>query len=572
MSVTTSPSPAPVTAQRAAGVVCQEPEAAEAARTVLASGGTAVDAAVAGALVQGVVNPQMCGIGGCGVMVVYDAATHATVVLEFYSAAGELARENQWESAFVRQAANKYGYVVDGQVNDCGYESIGTPGAVAGFAFALSRFGRMPWREVLEPAVTIARDGFRVAQYLRDFWSSDYGPDVVPGAARLTWTEESRRLYCRDGLLPEAGTLLKNPDLSGTLQQLADAGPEDFYRGDLAVAIAKDLATNGATITQRDLKTYATRVVSPISTEHGGHSLKSVPPPGGGIFVFEMLNYLEAHASDRDRSSTPDSYLTVLEAMRVATDDRERFVGDPAFIQVPTELLINPQHVSARRPLAGPIVDSPCTTHISVIDAQGNAVALTHTLGLSSGVVTPGLGFTWNNFMNGFDPRPGRPNSIEPGKIRTTMMAPTIGLGTDGTVLAVGAAGGSRIAPSIGQTLFNLLGRGVTAVEAVSAPRMDFQGDEVQVENRMSRQACDELSELGLSVSRRPRSYDPYFGRVQLLAIGPGHADGASDPRGDGGAPLWVAPSCDTPNPRASAETLGWMDARPTTEAPPQRP
>jgi gamma-glutamyltranspeptidase/glutathione hydrolase len=254
-----------------------------------------------------------------------------------------------------------------------------------------------------------------------------------------------------------------------------------------------------------------------------------------------MLNYLEAHADESDRSPLSTSYVTLLEAMRVATEDRERFVGDPAYMDVPTQTLIDPEHVRQRRPLAATAsVDSPCTTHISVIDAAGNAVALTHTLGLSSGVVTPGLGFTWNNFMNGFDPRPGRPNSITPGKVRTTMMAPTIGLGGDGTVIAVGAPGGSRIAPSVAQTLFNFIDRGMTAVEAVGAPRVDYQGAEVQVENRVPRQAVDELEQLGLPVSRRPRSYDPYFGRVQLLAVGPGRPDGASDPRGDGGMPLWV--------------------------------
>jgi gamma-glutamyltranspeptidase/glutathione hydrolase len=173
------------------------------------------------------------------------------------------------------------------------------------------------------------------------------------------------------------------------------------------------------------------------------------------------------------------------------------------------------------------------------VDAAGNAVSLTHTLGASSGVVTPGLGFTYNNYLNCFDPRPGRANSLAPGKTRITMMVPSLVFEGERLRVVAGAPGGTKIVTGVLQALLNLIDHGMTPIEAVSAPRVDFQGEAVQAENRLTSEILDGLRRLGYAVTRRPTSYDPYFAKVQLVTVSDrGQLAGASDPRGDGGIAL----------------------------------
>jgi gamma-glutamyltranspeptidase/glutathione hydrolase len=220
-----------------------------------------------------------------------------------------------------------------------------------------------------------------------------------------------------------------------------------------------------------------------------------------------------------------------------AMADRERHLADPLFAEVPVERLTDKQYAAAARSAH----DSPTTTHVCVVDGDGGAVSLTHTLGSSSGVVTPGLGFTYNNYLNCFDPRPGRVNSLAPGKTRITMMVPAMALGAAGAEVVIGAPGGTKIVNGVLQTLLNLLDLGMTPVEAVSAPRVDFQGTEVQAEQRIPSAVVARLRELGFAVNHRPLSYDPYFSRVQAIQRGAdGRLKGASDPRGDGGIALAV--------------------------------
>jgi gamma-glutamyltranspeptidase/glutathione hydrolase len=215
--------------------------------------------------------------------------------------------------------------------------------------------------------------------------------------------------------------------------------------------------------------------------------------------------------------------------------DRESQLADPAFVPVPVERLTDKEYAAAARGVR----DSPTTTHVCAIDAAGNAVSMTHTLGASSGVVTPGLGFTYNNYLNCFDPRPGRPNSLAPGKTRVTMMSPTMVFEAGRLAVVAGAPGGTRIVGGVLQSLLNLLDHGMTPLEAVAAPRLDFQGETVQAEQRVPSEVLAALAQAGYVVKRRPMSYDPYFSRVQMIEIdAAGALRGASDPRGDGGVVL----------------------------------
>jgi gamma-glutamyltranspeptidase/glutathione hydrolase len=518
-------------------VVCPQPDAAEAGRAVLRAGGNAVDAAVTAALLQGVIDPMMCGLGGSGVMLLHLADTGRQEVVEFYARAGAGVRQDQWEHLFVREAADRYGYVLEGHVNDCGYQSVGVPGTVAGLAEALRRYGTIPWAEALGPGLDAARRGLRVTGNVHQYWVTDHGPDVVPGDRRLAWTAESRRIHTRDGKLYAIGDTIANPDLAVTYERLAAAGPEDFYRGEIAAAIAADFAANGGFVSAEDLAAYRPRVTEPVAGSYRGRRLFVPGPPAGGPTLLQMFNYLEGFDLAAAGWPSPEAARRRVEAMAWAMADRERHLADPLFADVPVTEMTAKEYAAAARTAH----ESPTTTQVCVVDGGGNAVSLTHTLGSSSGVVTPGLGFTWNNYLNCFDPRPGRLNSLAPGKTRVTMMVPAIAFLADRLELVLGAPGGTRIVNGVLQTILNLLDHGMTPLEAVSAPRVDHQGGTVQAELRIPAEVADALRAAGFPVNRRPVSYDTFFSRVQVIRTAPdGTLTGASDPRGDGGIALGV--------------------------------
>src|SRR5690242_3471964 len=498
-------------------------------------GGNAVDAAVTCAFVQGVLDPQMCGIGGCGVMLVHSP-TAGDVLLEFYGTAGSLVREDQWESIFIREAADRYGYVLEGWVNDVGYQSVCVPGTVAGLHEALSRFGTISWAEAIEPAIPLAREGIPVSGYMHGYWTTDYGPDVVPNAKRIQATAAARSIYTKDGALYAIGERMVQADLARTMQRLASAGAEDFYRGEIASAIAADFAANGGYITGEDLASYHVNVTEPIRGTYRGKHVVAAGPPAGGLTLLQMLNFLEGYDLGAQGWPSTEAARLLVEAMAWAVADRELHVADPRFVDIPTGALADKPYAAKAREV---VADRADTTHICVVDDGGNAVSFTHTLGSSSGVVTPGLGFGYNDYMNCFDPRPGRPNSVRPGKTRVTMMTPTMVFEGRKLRVCVGAPGGTKIVTGVLQTLVNVLDHDMSAVEAVSAPRVDFQGDVVQVEGRIPRTVVEGLERLGYSVNRRTLNYDAYFSRPQLIVVEEdGFMSGASDPRKDGGTAL----------------------------------
>ena len=513
-------------------IVCPQPLAGEIGLDVLRRGGNAVDAAVTCAFVQGVIDPQMCGLGGCGAMLVHSAEG-GDALLEFYGTAGSRAREDQWESIFIRDAADRYGYVLDGWVNDVGYQSVAVPGTVAGLHEALTRFGTISWEEAITPAIPLARDGFAVTGYVHGFWTMDYGPDVVPNAQRIQTTPAAKALYTHDGGLYAIGETMVQAELAGTLERLAREGPDVFYRGEIAGAIAADFEANGGFITKEDLAEYSVNVTQPIRGTYRGLQVMAAGPPAGGLTLLQMLNFLEGYDLGSYGWPSTEAARLLVEAMAWAVADRELHVADPRFVDIPTGALADKHYAAKAREV---VADRADTTHVCVVDDAGNAASLSHTLGSSSGVVTPGLGFGYNDYMNCFDPRPGRPNSIRPGKTRVTMMTPTMVFDRGKLRVCAGAPGGTKIVSSILQVLVNVLDHDMSPVEAVSAPRIDYQGDVVQTEARVPRAVCEGLKRRGYRVNRRTLNYDSYFARPQVIVAEPdGYMSGASDPRKDGG-------------------------------------
>ena len=309
---------------------------------------------------------------------------------------------------------------------------------------------------------------------------------------------------------------LVNPDYANTLEIIAAGGPEAFYTGAMAEKIAADIEAGGGTVTLDDLHDYRVRTYTPIRGTYLGYELYTNDAPGGGPTVLGTLNILETYDLPKMGHSSEEYVYTMARAQIAAMRDRAETVGDPRFIAVPTDMLISKERAQEWRakldtgeryivPRYHP--DSPTTTNVSVCDRAGNLIALTHTLGSSNGTITPGLGFMYNNAMNCFDPRPGTVNSIAPGKGRITGIVPTVGFEEGEPCLAIGAPGGTRIMTGVLQGIVNLLAFGMSAVEAVSAPRVDCQSDTLDGESRIPSwvmQAAAERSGLKLVPNSAP--------------------------------------------------------------------
>jgi gamma-glutamyltranspeptidase/glutathione hydrolase len=369
-------------------------------------------------------------------------------------------------------------------------------------------------------------------------------PGVPDGIARISASEACRDIYWHpEGRLYDVGELHRNPDMADTMEIIAEGGAEAFYRGALGQRIAADLEENGAFVTAGDLASYTPQSVEPVTGAYRGYTVASNPPPGSGATLIEMLQILEHFDLGSLDHGSADHLDLVARSMAAAHADRNEYLGDPAFGDVPTDLLVSGERAAhwadrIRRGefLRGAREEPPsCTTHLSVYDEAGNAVSCTHTLGTGSGVVTPGLGFVYNNSMKLFDPIPGRRNSLAPGKARTTGMVPTI-LYRDGRpAIIVGAPGGSVIISAVLQAILNIVDFGMSPVEAVTVPRIHCEGGALHAEARVQGSVCRALTAMGHEVKQSALSFDPVMSRAHVVVVEDGAWRGGADPRGGGG-------------------------------------
>lgn len=524
-------------------VVAPQPQAVDEGARVLKNGGNAFDAAVTAAFVQMVVDPQMCGVAGFGVANLRTAGgVHQ--IIDFNGTAGSKVTPEMWQDIVIQQDWTGYGYHLNGRANDVGYQAIMTPGTVAGMAETLGRFGTVSWHDALQPAIRIADEGFLVPPERWRVWNVPGAGERIAMFDRIQTTEASKRLYIKaDGRTYAPGERFRNPDYARALERLATAGPDDFYRGELARRMAEDFEANGAFITAEDLAAYQVRIYEPLTVTYRGYAVATNPPSGGGVCLAEILKIVE-HEDLASLGLNSVEYVDlVAHAMQAAYHDWYAYVGDPEFVDVPTDWLVSSAHADEwyRKIKAGESVhvprypEPPTTTHITVIDSAGNCAAITHSLGSSGGVITPGLGFTYNNIMNAANPVPGHPNSIAPRKNRITGMCPTIVLKGDDPVLALGAPGGTRIITGVLQTVLNVLDHGMSPVEAVSAPRFDCQSEILDAEARVPSWVTGTLAERGFRINPNPASFGN-FALVQAIARDPltSALAGGSDPRGGG--------------------------------------
>ncbi len=499
-------------------IVSLQPDAVEAGANVLRAGGNAVDAALACAFVQTVIDPMMCGIAGFGSMHLFLPEAGVHEFIDFHGRVPARATPDMWRHLVLGETEDGFGFALQGAVNDIGYQSIATPGTLKAFWEAHRRFGMFPWPELIKPAIRLATGGYMVTPGVYGYWTDIGLPGRVSVEDRLGFSKDGREIYFDDGGVKRIGSIVRNPGMAKTYDRIASAGAEIFYTGDIAQRIDADMRRNGGIISADDLGAYQTESHEPLWGEYRGLRVATNHPPGGGIMIIEMLNILE-HFDLAGMGHNSSEYIrTVAETMKIATADKDDHVGDPRFVRVPVEMLTSRCYAAER---AGAISrgekahverlhlpESSGTTHLCVADNSGNIVSMTHSLGMMSGVITPGMGFMYNGCMGVFDPRPGRPGSIAPGKSRFSSICPTIIFDGERPLLTLGAPGGTQIAMGVLQVILNVVDFGMNIREAVLAPRFSATSDAITVVARIPRYSYADLEKDGYHFIRSPASYD----------------------------------------------------------------
>ena len=523
-------------------VSAPQPEAVEAGLDVLHAGGNVVDAAITAALVQTAVDPQMCGIAGFGSAQIRLAdGTHTCI--DFHGRAPLATRDDMWADLIVKECDDGFGFVLKGEVNEVGYQCMTTPMTLRAFDQILSRWGTRSMADAFGPAIAWAEDGFEVRPHVFNFWNTPSTAGRIARIRGMTQDPSVAKIYAPDGDLKGIGEVLRNPDLAATYRRIAHQGIEDFYSGQIANSIATDMAANGGFITLEDLKACDPIETDPLWLTYRGHRVATNQPPGGGLVIAIMLRILERFDLAGMGHNSPDYIATVSEAMKIATVEKDTRMGDPAFFDIPMDELLSDSFADSMAdrikrgekttvPRLNSGADPKETTHICVADASGNCVTMTHSLGSSGGVITEGLGFMYNNCMMVFDPRPGHPGSLAPGKARFSAMSPTIVFKGEEPMLLVGAPGGTTITMGNLQAILNVVDFGMDAQQAVHAPRFTTTSDTIEVTNRILRKTEAALQDMGYPTKRHGHSY--MMPTVQTIRLVDGVLDGGADPSGDG--------------------------------------
>ncbi len=532
-------------------VAASHPDAAGAGAEILRAGGNAVDAAVATAFALSVTDISQTGLGGGGSLTFYDARRRSAVHLSFYPRAGS---DPAWAVADTAAPASR-----------AAGRAAGVPGMVAGLVASQLRFGRLPLDRVIAPALRLARDGFVVTPLL--------SRTILSARARLEADSAARALLLPDGQPLRPGDRLVQPALAQTLARIAADSGRAFYRGEIAERLALDVQARGGLISVRDLQQYPVRTMQPICAEWMGHTVLAAPPPHGGAHVVEMLRMSEASGLTRARglSDNPEAVVRLAGLLRLAQADASWWRGDPAVMTVPTRGLASATYAAERAALipmaansatesvtrgdpqphegaplgasctaydgaAAPASAAPAgeslTSHLAVVDGDGNAVSATTTVGVLFGSGVYSGGFFLNSSASNFDDR-----TRGTDRYANTTMAPTIILDGARVRLVIGAAGSQYIQPAITQVALRVLAFGEDAGRAIAAPRIQTSAGrrEVEVEPGFSPAVYEALVRTGYRPASRIA--DITFGGVHAIHVTTrGRRIGVADPRRDGAA------------------------------------
>ncbi|HKB09639.1 MAG TPA: gamma-glutamyltransferase [Vicinamibacterales bacterium] len=523
-------------------VVTMESIAADVGVSVLQKGGNAVDAAVAVGFAMAVTHPFAGNIGGGGYMLIRLADGRATFI-DFRERAPEKSSRDMYLDAA--------GSLTRDSIE--GWRSSGVPGTVRGFEMALSRYGKRPWAENLAPAIELASKGFLVSYALSE---------SLKGSRSLASSPESKRIFQKNGAFFDVGETLTQPELARTLERIARNGPAEFYEGETAKRFAEEMAKHRGLITQNDLRNYKAIERTPLTGKYKQYTVITAPPSSsGGTAILEMMGILEGTNYEKAGAGSASAIHWVAEAMRRAYADRNTYLGDPDFVKVPLKGLLDPAYHARLRASIDPERATPSeqvapgrpvgseqleTTHYSVVDAEGNAVAVTYTLngGYGNGITVPGLGFLLNNEMDDFSAKPGTPNmfglvqgeanAIAPGKRPLSSMSPTM-LVKDGKLfMTAGAPGGGRIPTAVLQVMLNVVDFGMNVQDAIDAPRFHHQWlpDKLSLERGISPDTVAILKSRGYDVDY---AAGVVIAQVAAIVNDGGWLQGGSDGRSGAG-------------------------------------
>ena len=512
-------------------VVTNNPLGSAAGAEILAAGGNAIDAAIASLFALTVVEPMMVGIFGAGMSTIRLADGEHRFINN-YSVAPAAATPSMYET--LSDTWPDYQQVA-GRKNEVGVTATGVPGTLRGWAETLDSWGTLSLDEAMQPAIRYADRGYRATGYLCEI--------INKLAADITQYPETARTWMPGGSPLSPGDLVIQTNYAETLRTIAAEGPDALYRGSIGQAAVDYIEQEGGYITMEDLRTYKTMPADVVrGTYRGFDIIGPAPPTAGGVHVIEMLNILEGFDVADMGSGTTDGIHLLAEVIKIGFEDRRSYMGDPAFIDVPLELLISKAHAdewrgrismsSARQVNTAFEADSNSTTHMAAADDNGNIITATHTIHAAFGskATVPGTGILLNNTMNIFDPHPGMPNCIEPGKRVTSSMSPIIVEKEGKPVFCIGLVGGTRIFPSALQAIVNVIDHGMSPQEAVEAPRIWTLGEELELENGFQDEVITGLSSKGHRISQQA-----IIGAgMGMIAFDRGSMTGASCWRADG--------------------------------------
>lgn len=534
-------------------VATAHPLASEAAIAMMKHGGNAFDAAVAASFVISVVRPQSTGIGGGGFLLSWDAKPRTVEVYDFRERAPAAAtRDMYFDKNGVEKTFSYEGKTVpSASVN--GHLSVGVPGLVAGLIEIQKKKGKLPLATVIQPAVDIAEKGFPVYGGLAHAITERFEVlNVFPG---------SRAIFIPNGKPLKVGDTLVQKDLAETLRRIAKNGLAGFYEGETSRLIVAEMNRGKGLITEKDLKDYQVKMREPVTGTYRGYKVVSMPPPSsGGVHIIQMLNMLAQTDYAQFPHGSVDSVHLLAEVMRRAFADRAEYLGDPDFVKVPVKGLLSLDYAKALyqtidqenatssdkvRPGTPQAYESPSTTHLSIVDKDGNAVTSTQTVNYSfgSGVVAQGTGIVLNDEMDDFSIKPGvanvygllgsEANAVAAGKTMLSSMSPTFVFNPDGSLrLALGSPGGPRIINATLQTIINVIDHKMSLADAVHAVRIHHQWypDEIRVEeSTLAPEVQKALEARGHKISIKGT-----IGDVQAVGVERGLFTGVSDTRSEG--------------------------------------
>lgn len=523
-------------------------EASKIGREIIKNGGNAVDAAVAVGFALGLTEPNACGPGGGGFMIIKSSDENKKpLFINFREKAPSHASPELWQTVKAKDDKGKEIDKVIGDQKSVGGKSSGIPGTVAGLTYALENYGTMSLEEVLKPTIELAKKGYTVTTSLSAHINEEYGT--------LSKYPEASDLYLKEdnGIkVPyEAGDVIKNEGYAKLLEVLAKEGKKGFYEGEVANTIVETVNKYGGVFTLEDMKNYEVETMEPIHFNYRGYDIYSSPSPSsGGTIIAEILNIIEKFDLKDVKFDSPERLHIFADAFSLAYSDRAKYMGDTKFVKVPVNGLVSKEYAAKQaskikdKAINNPLPDDPWmfehedTTHFSVADKEGNMVATTFTINsfFGSKVAVPGYGILINNEMDDFDVGADHPNSIAGGKTPLSSMSPSLLFKDGKPFAAVGSPGGTTIISTIVQIISNLVDYDMTMQEAVDAPRIKgFKDATIQYENRFSEETIKALSDMG-HICEPSDEFNKSFGSVNAVKYEKDILQGAGDPRRDGKA------------------------------------